>query len=241
VGRNGREHLVPSLGKVVHVTCPRDTEPRAMAPAVERLGSDSRRMTVQGINGSEALRHNRSAPRNRRMVVGSIESGNTKMIKGLVSEGPDPELKEKLTLFGQFVGDWEIDCQSLQSDGKWIKTKGEVHFGWILNGKALQDVWITRTENPAGYVTEGTTLRFYDPNIDAWQCIWIAPARGTVRTFVARQVGDEIVLEGTTKDGFPERWTYSEIRPRSFRWRATRSHDSGKTWQLTEEMQIRRS
>ena len=29
-------------------------------------------------------------------------------IKGLAADGPDSGLKEKLMLFGQFVGDWDI-------------------------------------------------------------------------------------------------------------------------------------
>jgi len=32
-------------------------------------------------------------------------------IKGLGADGPDPRLKEKLMLFGQFVGDWHIESQ----------------------------------------------------------------------------------------------------------------------------------
>jgi hypothetical protein len=62
--------------------------------------------------------------------IPELRGPNVQTIKGLIAEGPDPELKDKLMLFGQFVGDWEIECESLQSDGKWVKSKGEVHFGW---------------------------------------------------------------------------------------------------------------
>jgi len=89
-------------------------------------------------------------------------------------------------------------------------------------------------------VAAGTTIRFYDPEAEAWQCVWISPLRGITRTFLARQVGDEIVLEGTTKDGYLERWIFSKITPRSFTWRAVESHHGEETWQLTEEMFVRR-
>lgn len=147
-------------------------------------------------------------------------------------------------LFGQFVGDWEIDAQYFLPDGTHPKGKGELHVGWILNGRAIQDVWMGHIDNPpAGFppISFGTTVRFYDPKIDAWHCVWIAPLSGIVQTFVARRVGDEIVLEGKTKDGYPERWIFSEITPRSFRWRSVESHDNQRTWQLTEEMSIRRT
>jgi hypothetical protein len=162
-------------------------------------------------------------------------------IKGLLSDAPDHELKEKLMLFGQFVGDWKINAQWFESDGSTLKGKGEVHFGWVLDGRAIQDVWMKHEADPPRLVSARTTIRFYDPKIDAWQCVWVAPLSGTVRTFLARQVGDEIVLEGTTEDGHPERWIYSEIRSHSFQWRALESRDNRKTWKLTEEMLIQRT
>jgi hypothetical protein len=76
--------------------------------------------------------------------------------------------------------------------------------------------------------------------MDAWHSIWISPKYGVIQTFVARRVGDEIVLEGQTEEGHPERWIFSEITPNSFRWRSVESHDNEKTWKLTEEMRVHR-
>jgi hypothetical protein len=91
-------------------------------------------------------------------------------IKGLGSYGPDPNLEEKLMLFGQFVGDWDIvEDRYTQADGTEVKLKGEVHFGWILGGTAIQDVWMGHKENSQRMILLGTTIRFYDPKIDAWR------------------------------------------------------------------------
>src|SRR2546422_7074672 len=49
-----------------------------------------------------------------------------------------------------------------------------------------------------------------------------------------------IVLESKTRDGYPEKWIFSEITKNSFRWHAEETHDNGKTWILTEEMRVRR-
>ena len=142
-------------------------------------------------------------------------------------------------LFGQFVGDWDIvEARYRLSEGKWIKEKGEVHFGWILGGTAVQDVWLGRDEDSQEVTIFGTTVRFYDPEIDAWRSTWISPIKGLVKTFIARKVKDEIVLESKTPEGHPERWIFSEITPRSFRWRSEETSDDGKTWTLTEEMRI---
>jgi hypothetical protein len=162
-------------------------------------------------------------------------------IKGLPADGPDPDLKEKMMLFGQFIGDWGIvEARYTQVDGAEVKMKGEVHFGWILDGKAIQDVWMGHREGTEKMVLFGTTIRFYDPRIDAWRSTWISPLKGLVRAFIARKVNDEIVLEEKTTEGYPEKWIFSEITPTSFRWRSEETHDNGKSWLLTEEMQIRR-
>jgi hypothetical protein len=99
---------------------------------------------------------------------------------------------------------------------------------------------MTHKGNPPRAVPAGTTIRFYDPKIDAWHSIWIAPKSGAIQVFLARLVSEEIVLEGRTDDQYPERWIFSEITANSFRWRAVESYDKQKTWKLTEEMRIRR-
>ncbi len=161
-------------------------------------------------------------------------------LKGLAASAPNPELAEKMMLFGQFIGDWEIKERWLEADGTWKEGTGAVHFAWILEGRAVQDVWSDYEGSPPREVPAGTTIRFYDPKIDSWRVTWIAPKRGVIGSLVAREVGEEIVLEGT-KDRYPLRWIFSEITPNSFRWRAEESHDDQKTWQLTEDMAIRRS
>ena len=170
------------------------------------------------------------------------ESRNMWTIKGLGADGPHPEFKERLMLFGQFIGDWDIvEARYPQPDGTEIKRQGEIHFGWILDGRAIQDVWMTYRENPRRVVPVGTTIRFYDPKRGIWQSIWISPIQGVVQTLVAQKVNDEIVLESKTKEGYPQKWIFSDITPESFRWRSVETHDNGKTWQLTEEMQVRKS
>ena len=163
------------------------------------------------------------------------------VLEGLGAEGPYPELADKLALFGQFVGDWSIEAQWYGPDGAITRrAKGELHFGWILGGQAIQDVWIAYQENPSGKVAAGTTIRFYDPALKGWRCTWISPTQGVVRTFLAIKIGGEIVLEPTGEAPSPERWIFSEITPKSFRWRALESAGQQRTWRMTEEMRMTR-
>jgi len=161
-------------------------------------------------------------------------------IKGLDADGPLPGLEWKLALFGQFVGDWDIvEARYPRAHGVEMR-RGEVHFRWILEGRAVQDVWMTYDEKAHRLVPVGTTVRFYDSSVDVWRSIWISPIQNVVQNFVGRKVKDEIVLESKTKDGFPERWIFSNITSNSFTWHSEETHDGGKTWILTEEMKIRR-
>jgi hypothetical protein len=162
-------------------------------------------------------------------------------ITGLDAQGPFPQLKEKLALFGQFVGDWEIvEDRYMQDDGTWIKGRGELHINWILEGRALQDTFMTFDEKTHEMIPDGTTLRFYDSKIDAWRVVWFSPIQGAIKTLIGRKIGDEIVLERTTDEGYLVKWIFSEITANTFRWHSEESRDDGKTWRLREEMRIRR-
>ena len=107
-------------------------------------------------------------------------------------------------------------------------------------GTAVQDVWIGYPEGSEKMGLYGTTVRFYDSEIDAWRSTWLSPLKRYVQTFIARKIDNEIVLEEKNFKDYPTKWIFSEITKKSFRWHAEESHDSGKTWKLTEEMQIQR-
>jgi hypothetical protein len=162
-------------------------------------------------------------------------------IEGLAADGPDPKLKDKLMLFGQFVGDWDIvEASYLQADGVWAEMRGEVHFGWILGGTAIQDVWMGHRLGAEKLGMYGTTIRFYDPKIDAWRSTWLSPLKGLVQLFIGRKVDEKIVLDLQNATDYPERWVFSDITSKSFQWYAEETHDGGKTWLLVEKMNIQK-
>jgi len=172
------------------------------------------------------------------MEIDPKQTNSTWKIEGLGADGPDSKFKDELMLFGQFVGDWEIvKARYVQGDGSWVEMSGEVHFGWVLGGLAIQDVWMGHRLGAEKLGMFGTTIRFYDPKIGAWRSTWLSPMNGLVQLFIGKKVGDKIVLELQNPVKYPERWVFSEISSESFRWHAEETHD-GKNWILTEEMQI---
>jgi len=165
--------------------------------------------------------------------------------EGLAASGPNAEYAEKLMLFGQFVGDWEADFTVYGPDSSKETVKAEWHFAWVLDGRAVQDVFIIprRADRDNSSWTRqdyGTCLRFYDPNLDCWRVAWVSPRHGEILTFHATQIGDEIVLEGKDLNGTPMRWIFSDITPNSFHWRRVFSTDGGATWKLHKGMSVRR-
>lgn len=156
----------------------------------------------------------------------------------LLANKPDPQLKDKLATFGQFVGDWTFDGIGYEKDGSRVTDKGEIHFQWVLGGRAVQDVWMETERSDGGSNVFGTTIRFYDPKLDRWLATWNDPVYLSVQPLVGHVAGSEIVLEGTTKDGHQIRWIFSEIRPDSFRWHGEKL--IGTEWQIYEELRARR-
>jgi hypothetical protein len=164
-----------------------------------------------------------------------------------LAEGPDPAFAGRLQLFGQFVGSWDLVVTNHRPDGSSETIPAEWHFAWALGGRAIQDVWIapSRAERLSGQFAGrdgewGATLRFYDEAIGAWRSTWIGPRKGVVMPFLARKVGEEIVLEGSFEEGVRSRWIFSEITADSFSWRAVDSNDDGESWTLLQDMKARR-
>lgn len=162
----------------------------------------------------------------------------------LESAGPAAEHADALMLYGRFVGSWEGSCRTHPAEGPALEHSAEVHFGWVLEGRAVQDVWIVparRDRNgPAGPRNlYGTTVRVYDPAADAWNVTWMNPPNGAFTRLVGRREGDRIVQHGEDRDGL-NRWIFQEIGPDSFRWTGELSSDGGRTWRLVAEFALRR-
>lgn len=158
------------------------------------------------------------------------------LIEALHVDGPDVLHADKLMLFGRFIGSWNLVWTGTGQPGT---ARGELHFGWVLGGRAVQDTWIVPGRGESGqsgpFAFHGSTIRFYDPSIDAWRSTWIEPINHLVRRFLGREVDGDIVLVSDEED--PRlRWRFTDIESDSFTWRAETSRDGGATWHFDERM-----
>jgi hypothetical protein len=152
----------------------------------------------------------------------------------LLADGPAADRADKMGLYGWLIGAWEMDAVTYSDDGQRHTGRGQIRFAWALEGRAIQDVWIL----PGAFY--GTTLRVYDPGIDAWHILWSDPVRQYYTRQIGRAQGADIVQLGKTDAGVPVRWSFTEITPNSFRWLGERSLDSEATWHLQAEFRARR-
>jgi hypothetical protein len=114
------------------------------------------------------------------------------------------------------------------------RIEGEAHFAWVLEGRAMQDVWMMPSRSQERPRTDimnsyGTTLRIWDPTLGAWRVTWFNPVTGTRDVQVGRH-----------GDGTPIRWIFSEITPDSFRWTGEVLEGDGETWKLEAEFRAQR-
>lgn len=170
-------------------------------------------------------------------------------VEALHASGPAPDRADKMGLYGRFIGRWAMDAVYYPEDGSPQRSRGEIHFGWVLEGRAIQDVWIvpprgTPAAKAPAWNFYGTTLRVYDPGLDAWHILWLDPMKQNYRRQIGRVQGDEILQEGTDDAGVPVRWRFTEITPDSFHWLGERWVEGAAgtegSWRLVVEFFARR-
>ena len=171
---------------------------------------------------------------------------NSGTADALHSDGPAADRADKMALYGGLIGDWEMDCglppgrrRDPQGPGRnpfRLGPAGPRHPGRLAFSRSRPGRPRRSVEKPM----YGTTLRVYDPGIDAWHILWSDP----VRQFYTRQIGrarDSDIVQ-------PARMTPATLcagaSPRSRPIRSAglgeRSRDDGKTWHLQADFRARR-
>jgi len=166
------------------------------------------------------------------------------MIAALGGLSPHPSLGEAARVFDRFVGTWDCHCVFYAVDGAKTEFVGEWIFGWILDGRLMQDVlrgYPKELTTPAAEDLRcGTSLRFYDAKAGQWNVCWFGSRNGFVVIVKGGAVGERIVLEGDDSDGASICWSFNDIKADSFLWRGETSGDRGITWRVEQEMFLKR-
>ena len=174
-------------------------------------------------------------------IMANPDKSSLAILDLLYANGPSPSYRDKLMLFGQFVGIWDMEVMFYDTDGRRVfHEPGEWAFSGSSTGgpsRMCSSILIQTTNLARRRI--GTTLRFYDSQIDAWRVIWIGVVSGNVGVMTGRQVGDEIWIEEKENDGSLTRWLFTEISKDQFHWKGITSTD-GISWKMEQEMLARR-
>jgi hypothetical protein len=162
------------------------------------------------------------------------------MIATLPASGPHASLADQANVWARFIGTWDCEYTFFAADGRVTRSPGELRFGWVLDGRAIQDLWILYDpKDPTGRHI-GTSLRFFDPTSKQWRVVFVNPEFNAITTVQGGVEGNRIVLRGDDGNGTQKRWSFNDIERDSFTWRGEKSVDGGKTWTLAEEHHMRR-
>lgn len=178
-----------------------------------------------------------------------LELVDSSFAQVLHATGPDPAHAADLALYSWLVGRWNMEVATFPDDGSTHRGRGEIHAGWVLQGRAIQDVWMIPRLHERQSAIEplpgagnwyGTTLRIYDPALAGWKILWSDPVTGFFSQQIGRAQGADIVQIGADPRGGSMRWVFSEIQSDSFHWTAERS--SGDTnWRREVDIRARRA
>jgi len=163
----------------------------------------------------------------------------------LAAPGPHESLGAHAKTYGRVIGSWKGELHNHMFGAPARTSSIEVSFGWVLEGRAVEDVWITPARgersppSPSNFNWYGSTLRVFDPARQSWRAVWTDPASQLHIELEGRSIGEDVVQLGT-RDGQPIRWTFSDIRDDSFTWRAHILEPDGVNFRLEVEINLRR-
>lgn len=163
------------------------------------------------------------------------------MITTLKATGPHPSLGDHASDFGRLVGTWDVEYTDYGKDGKVKHRTGEFIVEWVMDGRAIQDLWIV---NPSGTRKDRelyTDLQYFDLKSGTWCATSVDPENGSIFRLTGGAVGpDRFVFATRDINNKDTLWSFNDIRPDSFVWRDEESSDGGKTWKLQSEYHMKR-
>jgi hypothetical protein len=153
-------------------------------------------------------------------------------------------------LYDGLIGHWHGSAYAFLPDGRAREHYWQISFERALEGRAIQDVWITpprsgphvgKGERWGPFDNQyGITIRVFDATLGAWRVTWIDPCAGYRAELIGRRRGDEIFQEGSGSDGARLRWIFSDLCADCFCWRAEISRD-GTHWHKAIELRAHRA
>lgn len=147
--------------------------------------------------------------------------------EALLSAEKSPMIPDEYDIFGKFCGSWKFKGDFMTGSGEIQTSEGEWLFSRILNGTAIQDVFIwpprdqRRSDDVCGEYA--SSIFAYDPLSKKWDVTWVNTG-ATVR-LKAEKIGGNIIMTEITEKKM--QWIFSDITDVSFIWQSVIHNDNG--------------
>ena len=145
--------------------------------------------------------------------------------------------------FGKFIGTWSLQLTISDPSGSSLKYSGEWHFFRILQGRAIQDIWIIPSLMPKDndeYHEYGTTIRTYNPKTEKWKAVWVGPIQNQLFMFDVEDNDEEIILTETKSPNLEMKWTFYNISENAFQWKSEVKVKGSDSWFTNYHMKLTR-
>ncbi len=142
---------------------------------------------------------------------------------------------EALGHMAPLIGDWHIEWQSLDENGE-VQASGEAdwHWRWILDGHAVQDVWLNPSlSQEVERRFRGTNLRTFNSETGQWEMIWVTnqPPGGATH-YTATSTPERIEMHPVEAPQ-SNRIIFYNMTGDHFDWVSEDSADGGESWTPT--------
>jgi len=140
--------------------------------------------------------------------------------------------------WGKLVGNWDIVFESIDSQGNVQSSfEGEWNWFYVLNGFAIQDVFILpprkKAEDPKA-VFYGIGIRIYNERLNKWESVWVDTGNKKLEFREASSNEKEITLYQTNIEGQKIRINYVDMTKKSFEWKQEVYNEEDGKWIVTQ-------
>ncbi|MBW8813221.1 MAG: hypothetical protein JF588_07315 [Caulobacterales bacterium] len=152
--------------------------------------------------------------------------------------GPDPQ---QVRAIDGMIGTWRVDYGDISKTGVTTHRTGQFIVSWVLDGRAVQDVWIVDPSGARKTREVYSDLRWFDPKTGTWPAVFVDPEHASTARFTSEPPApDRIVLHSPDLGPGDSRWSFVATGPDSLSFRDEASDDGGKTWRVRSDDHLTR-
>lgn len=163
------------------------------------------------------------------------------ILGALAASGPHASFGDQSEIFERLVGSWDVEYMDILKDGRQQHRTGQFIVAWVLDGRAIEDVWIVFPAEPRQEREVYADLRYFDSKTRSWPTVFIDPEHASMARFTGGTTSDGRIVLQTSDLGHPQnRWSFTDIGPDTCVFRDEFSSDGGESWKLQSEYHMTR-